>query len=358
MSPGARIAGVLLAACALACVGPPPPAGHISGHPVPTDAPGPVGRKVAITRVTVRTGRPSMGALLQLTLVMGDEARAGRAAEVLFRRADEYENLFNARLGRSALNRLSDAAGRGPQPVDPRLARILGEAIVFARETHGAFDVTAAPLADVWSDALVSDRVPSEAELDSALVRVGSAGIKIHSQVPTVDLTRPGMRIDLGGMLKGWTLDRLGEVLAEGRVHDALLDYGPTAMLALGRPADADAWRVAVHDGRSIIGYAALRDMGFAESGSAERSAASGLAFPPLIDPRTGQRPDQDVQAAVVAPDAATAQVWSTALRVLGPDGLALVEGQDGVEAQMVLDDGSLRATSGWAQAVSWEPSR
>lgn len=354
---------LLCTACAVgvaACTpGPAPPPGHISGYEVPSDEPEPpIGEKVAITRITVRTGRPSMGTLLELTLVMEDEARGRRAAEVLFGRVHEYERLFSSFLSESPVNRLSQAAGRGPQPVDPRLARILGESLDFARRTQGAFDVTVGPLVDLWGDAALRDAPPSDAELASVLLRVGSNAVKIHSHVPTVDLTRPGMRIDLGGIAKGWALDRLGEVLDQGSVRDALLDYGQSSILARGKPADADAWTVAVRRGEGVAGFAELRDVGFSVSGSLGHYAdIGGVRYGHVIDPRTGRALTRNVQAAVVAPGATSAEAWSTALAVLGREGLALVEGEAGVEAHLLMEDGTQHTTSGWSAAVSWAPA-
>jgi thiamine biosynthesis lipoprotein len=350
----------LLCALALACVpGPAPPPGHISGHPVPSDEPEPPrGEKVAVTRVTVQAGRPSMGTLLELTLVLDDEARGRRALELLFRRADEYEALFTSWQSGSPVNRLSAAAGRGPQPVDPRLARILIESFAFTRATEGAFDVTVGPLVDLWRKAALRDAPPSEAELSAALLRVGASAVKIHSMVPTVHLTRPGMRIDLGGIAKGWALDRLGEVLAEGGVRDALLDYGQSSILALGSPADAAAWTVGLPGGEGrILGLVTLRDQGFSVSGSlGQYVEIAGVRYGHVIDPRSGRALTRNVQAAVVAPDATVAEAWSTALAVLGPEGLALVEERAGLEAHLLLEDGSQHTSSGWASAVSWQP--
>lgn len=348
------------AAGAVACTpGPAPPPGHISGYEIPSDQPeSPIGQKVAVRRFTVSAGQPSMGTLLELTLVLEDEARGPRATQALFGRAHEYEKLFSSLLAASPVTRLSDAAGRGPQPVDPRLARILGESLAFTRQTDGAFDVTVGALVDLWSEAASRNTPPSDAELAATLLRVGSNAVKIHSHVPTVDLTRPGMRIDLGGIAKGWTLDRLGELLAEGRVHDALLDYGKSCILALGKPADADVWTVAVPKGEGVAGYAELRDVGFSVSDSFGRYAdIAGVRYGDIIDPRSGRALTRDVQAAVVAPDATTAEAWSTALAVLGPEGLALVERHDGIEAHLLLEDGAQRSTSGWSAAVSWTPA-
>ena len=173
-----------------------------------------------------------------------------------------------------------------------------------------------------------------------------------------MDLTRPGMRIDLGGIAKGWALDRMAELLRQGGMLDALLDYGQSSILGLGKPPDAEAWTVAVRKGEGLAGTARLRDRGFAVSGTLGQYAEiGGVRYGHLIDPRTGRALTRNVQAAVVAPDATTAEAWSTALAVLGTEGLALVEAEEGVEAHLLLEDGSEHLTSGWAEAVDWEPA-
>jgi len=330
-----------------------------SRAPAP-QASGAVGERVAVTRYTVRAGRPAMGTLLELSLVMRDPDRGQRAADVLFTRVMELERLFTTYAEDSALNRLSDAAGRGAQPVDIRMARILGESLAYTRRSGGAFDITVGPLVELWSRSGASGRVPSDAEIAATLLRVGPSGIHIRNIGPTVELKHRGMRLDLGGIAKGWALDRLGEVLVEGGVRDALLDFGQSSILALGKPLDAPAWTVALRAGdEGVAGIVSLRDgMGFSVSGALGRYfEIDGVRYGHVIDPRNGRALIRNVQAAVVAPDATAAEVWSTALTVLGPEGLARIEAEAGVEAHLLLEDGSSRTTSGWAEATAFEPT-
>jgi thiamine biosynthesis lipoprotein len=349
----------LLLACAPSGA-PAPPQGHISGQPVPTgDDQKPTGEKLAISRHTVRAGQPSMGTLLECTVIYKDADRASRACRAMFEAAHEYERLFSTWLPSSALNRLSDAAGRGPQPVDARLARILIESADYSRRTGGAFDITVGPLVDLWRQAASKRRAPTDAALASALLRVGSTAITVNANGPTVDLARPGMRLDLGGIAKGWALDRMGELLYQGGIRDALLDFGQSSILARGKPFDAPDWTVGLKgkDG-GLAGTLTLNDVGFSVSGSQGQSAEiDGVIYGHIIDPRTGLAATRNVQAAVVAPTATEAEAWSTALAVLGPDGLAAVERQEGVEAHLLLEDGSERITSGWAARVSYAPA-
>ncbi len=354
------LAILLATGCQYPFAAPAPPSGHISGHPVPTgEEQKPTGKKLPITRHTVQAGRQSMGTILECTVVVKDPARGPRACDAVFAAALDYERLFSTWLPSSALNRLSNAAGRGAQRVDARLARILIESAAFSRRSGGAFDVTVGPLVDLWRRAAREDRAPSEAELSHALLRVGSDAITINSIGPTVDLERPGMRLDLGGIAKGWALDRLGEMLRQGGIRDFLLDYGQSSILASGKPFDAPEWTAGVRGkGGALAGTAALRNLGFSVSGSLGQSAEiGGVVYGHIIDPRTGRAATRSIQAAVVAPTATEAEAWSTALAVLGPDGMAEIERQEGVEAHLLLEDGSERITSGWASLVSYAPA-
>ena len=98
--------------------------------------------------------------------------------------------------------------------------------------------------------------------------------------------------------------------------------------------------------------------MGFSVSGALGRYfEIDGVRYGHVIDPRSGRALTRNVQAAVVAPDATAAEAWSTALTVLGPEGLARIEAEAGVEAHLLLEDGSSRTTSGWAEATAFEPA-
>jgi thiamine biosynthesis lipoprotein len=202
------------------------------------------------------------------------------------------------------------------------------------------------------------DRAPDEGELAEVLARVGSDKIRVEGEV--VDLARPGMRIDLGAVAKGWALDRMRELLEREGVRHALLNFGQSSLLALGRPVDAPSWSVALRGGGGEIeGLVELREQAFSVSGTlGQWSSIGGVRYGHVIDPRTGRALTRNLQAAVVAPSAALAEVWSTALTVLGPEGLRLVESEPGVEALLREEGGATTATRGWDAAVAFEPLR
>jgi len=304
----------------------------------------------------VGDGAYVMGTVLEITLVpragVGDgtaeEARADARLRIreLLDRAAELDELFSSHREQSGLSRLNRAAGRGLQPVDPRLAAILRHAIAYTRETGGAFDVTVGPVVDLWIRAARRDRPPDAAEVRTALERVGPERVRVEGERVAL---APGTRVELGALAKGWALDRLAEELANARMCGALLDFGQSSLRGLGRAPGGGPWTVALRGGEgTVLGLVRLRDRALSVSGSlGQWSEIGGVRYGHVVDPRTGWALREGRVAAVVAPTAAAAEAWSTALVVAGRSGLAAVEARPDTEA-LVQTEAERAATSGW----------
>jgi len=230
--------------------------------------------------------------------------------------------------------------------VAPELARILADAAALARRTEGSFDPTVWPLVALWREARRAGRLPAPERLAAARERVGFEGIEVAGG--RARLAREGMGLDLGGFAKGWTLDRLGEILAQHGFDRALLSYGQSSLLALGAPEDAPAWRLAVRDPRGgFAGVARLADRSLSVSESFGESAlVEGRRLGHIIDPRSGRPLDRRAAAVVVAPSGAAAEAWSKALLVLPRErAFAMLRDEPGVEALLLDDEGHRHAT-------------
>jgi len=295
-----------------------------------------------------------MGTVLEITVDAEDTAAARTAIEACFARALELEAIFTTWNEESELARLNGDAGGKEREISSDLARILGDALELAAQTEGAFDPTVGPLVTLWRDARLSGRLPERPEIDSAQAAVGYGGIELDGE--KARLARRGMAVDLGGFAKGWTLDRLGELLAERGIHRALLDFGQSSMYGLGRPSDAPAWRVLVRDPRGgYAGVVSLRDQSLSVSESFGESAlVAGRRLGHVIDPRSARPLDRQTGAVVVAPSGAAAEAWSKALLVLAPEhALGMLEKAEGTEA-MLLEPKGIRATPGFVAAVDF----
>ncbi|MGH0035564.1 MAG: FAD:protein FMN transferase [Myxococcota bacterium] len=319
------------------------------------------GRQAAEPAVAVSDGRYRMGTVAEITLPDPDVARARRRIDRVFELLARFDRLFSRHDPESDLSKLNARAGRGPQTVDPDLAEILGRAVEGSRQTDGAFDVTVGPLVALWIEAARSDRIPSAADLAAARRHVGRDAIGLAGD-GRVALADSAVSIDLGGIAKGFALDRAVAALREQGVSSALLQIGQSSTWALGAPPGEPGWRLGLRGASGgVEGAVTLRDRALSVSSSlGQWSVIAGRRFGHVVDPRTGQALTRALQAAVVAEDATTAEILSTALVVLSPEeGLALVEARPGVEARWLDDTGQAQRSSGWQALTSeraWPP--
>jgi thiamine biosynthesis lipoprotein len=297
-----------------------------------------------------------MGTVLEISLRASSEA-AGRALlDELYRETAALERVLSGFDPTSALSDLNAGAGGPARAVPPDLERILRESLALSAATGGAFDVTVGPLVALWRDAARRGRAPSDEELRAARARVGARLVSIEPGA--VRLAAPGMAIDVGGVGKGYALDRLAETLARAGTGDALLSFGESSVLALGAPPEGGRWRLLVRGpGGEYAGLIALRDQALSVSaslGASERLGARRLGH--VIDPRSGLPVEEERVAVVTAPTATLAEGWSTALVVLGAEpGLALAQAAPGVEALLLAAGAAPRETSGFSAAARFE---
>ncbi|MEE8558025.1 MAG: FAD:protein FMN transferase, partial [Myxococcota bacterium] len=302
------------------------------------------------TRAPLCDGRYTMGTLLEISLYTGDHAHGERLLESLFAEVERLDALLTTWNEASDVSRLNSRAGHGPHPVDPELARLLARSVEYHHRTRGAFDVTIGPLVSLWAEAADRRKLPLEAEISQTLDRVGTSMLRVGPG-STAELSRAGMRVDLGGIAKGYALDAAVRRLDEAGVENAYLSFGQSSVHAMGKPPGSDGWRVLLRGtGDEFAGVVTLRDQALSVSGTlGQWTEIEGRRFGHILDPRTGHPLARARQAAVVAPHGTAAEAYSKALLVLGEsEGLQLLEGIDGVEALLIDDDGTQWQTSGW----------
>ena len=307
--------------------------------------------------VSRSAGRYAMGTVLEITVEASTEAEANAAMEDLFRLAADLERIFTVFEPESPLSRLNRGAGSGPQAVDPEIARILTESVAYWQLTGGTFDVTVGPLVDLWRMAAHRNRLPGKAELNTSLALVGSDKIQVRED-GRVALERAGMSVNLGGIAKGYALDRMEEQLRVRGISKAFVSFGQSSILAVGAPTGVSGWRVLLNDAsEGFAGVATLRDQSLSVSSSfGHWSEIAGHRYGHVIDPRSGEAMTRAAQAAVLGPSGALAEALSKALLILAPEeGLALLEDQGEVEGLLIEADGSAHASSGWVRAVAFE---
>ena len=258
----------------------------------------------------------------------------------------------------SPLMTLNGAAGKGPQPVDPELLRIIGQSKEIHQFTRGAFDITFAAVGRLWDFKAKPPRIPTEEEVAAALPRVDASQILIDTADSSVTLPE-GMSIGLGGIAKGYGVDRAMAVLMEQGIAHAMVNAGGD-LKALGKKNGA-LWQVAIkhpRDADRLIALIPVSNSCVVTSGDYERFfEVDGKRYHHILDPRTGFPSTGCISATVVAPEAALADALATALCVLGPEiGLPLIEKLPRVEALVVDLEGAVHTTAGLRGRVSENP--
>jgi thiamine biosynthesis lipoprotein len=300
----------------------------------------------------VRDERLAMGSLLRLSAWTSDEAAARAAFAAVFAEFDRLEGLLSVWRPGSDVVRLNEAAGRAPVPVHEDTRRVLAAAREVSEWTDGAFDVTFGALAEVWRfDHDQDNRVPSAAEISARQPLVDYRRVRIDDGPGTGFIERAGMRVHLGGIGKGFAVDRAAARLREAGLHDFMIQAGGDLYVAgtNGGPP----WRLGIQDPRgpadSLFATIDLADATLSTSGDYERFfERDGVRYHHLLDVRTGQPARGCRSVTIVARRALVADGLSTGVFVLGPErGLALVERLPDVEAVIVTADNRVLVSSG-----------
>jgi thiamine biosynthesis lipoprotein len=256
-----------------------------------------------------------MGTMLEITLDAPSEA-IGRAwirrAVAEARRLDGELSSFRTD---SALCELNRRAGTGPQRVPVDLFRLLEQSMELSAASGGTFDVTVSPLVRLWQGAGRDGRWPSPAEIGEARRSVGYERLRLRAP-DQVELPANG-GLELGGVGKGYAVDRMVELLRHEGARSALVNFGGSSIAALGPPAEEAGWPVWIRQGDGFAGAMTLRDAALSTSATLGRhERVAGHTIGHLVDPRTGLALEHEAQATVLAPTATEAEAWSKSLLI------------------------------------------
>ncbi len=295
-----------------------------------------------------------MGTDLEIEVIGSDRAHleaAVAAAEAELRRVEDVMTDWRS----SPLTRLNASAGQGPLAVPSELADIIARAIEITRLTGGAFDITYAGVGHLWDFKAKPPRIPDASKIEVGLQFVGAERIDVDAKMGRVNLPF-GMRIGLGGIAKGYGVDRAMQVLLDLGVEHGIVNAGGD-LKALGRNGEK-AWEVAVkhpRDPEQLIALLRLSNVAMVTSGDYERFfEVDGRRYHHILDPRTGHPSQGAMSASVIAPSAEFADALATALCVMGPErGIPLVEGLPRVEAIVIDMAGDPHASSGLQQTLA-----
>ena len=275
-----------------------------------------------------------MGVDFRIDLYAIDKKSAERAVEKAFQRIDEINQSMSDYIVDSELWKISESSGK---KISFTPSKDMWNVLTFSKEVHekstGAFDITAGPYILMWRKARVIKSKPSERSMLRAANKVGMDKIKFDFKAKTVELTAEKMRLDLGGIAKGYAADEALKALKENGIKYAMVD-GSGDISMTENPNGF--WKVFISDNKEKSqSYVKISEGAIATSGDTYQNVViDGKKYSHIVDPITGLGVVGSYIVTVIAPNGKTADSYASALTVLGPEkGMRLVEKLDEVEA-------------------------
>jgi FAD:protein FMN transferase len=274
-----------------------------------------------------------MGVQVSITLHAPNQAAAERAATAGFKRFAELEDVMSDYRPASEVMRLCAKAGGQPVEVSPDLFKVLERAVKVARQSEGAFDVTVGPLVQLWRRARQTGQLPPAEELRRALALVGWEKMSLHQKTRSVHLKVPGMRLDLGGIAKGYAGDEAIKAMKHNGVSRAMVEAGGDIVMS-GPPPGQKGWRIQI-DTTSPPKVRELSNCAVSTSGDVNQFVeVGGKRYSHIVDPRTGLGLTNRTAVTVIAPDGLTSDSLTKVVSVLGPaKGIRIVRSHRGARA-------------------------
>jgi len=277
------------------------------------------------SELTVESGIPvpgvqpywheAMATVFRIFLIHEDKIYGAQAAHAAFIEVDHLEEELSRFRETSDIRRINVKAASGPVKVGLCTLECLEHARRLWDLTGGVFDITIGSLIRCWIDNEKKPRTPSSEELHAAMSVTGMSHVHLDADELTVELDRDGVQIDLGGIGKGFAVDKMALILQEWGIEKALISGGGSSVLPVGIPDGLPGWPATLRNPREPYELLEQFDL------SGESMSGSGLLKGPhILDPRTGQPVSRWIAAWAFAPDAVTADALSTAFMIMSQD--------------------------------------
>jgi thiamine biosynthesis lipoprotein len=291
-----------------------------------------------------------MGTLVEITVIGRDADRAEAAIRDAFDEMQRVEGCMSRRIPGSDVSRINEWAGIKAVPASADVLRVIRRAEEISRASEGHFDITIGAVLDLWGFEDNGHHVPAKGKVSEVLDGVGYKTIHVDERASTVKLKKKEMRIDLGGIAKGYAVDRAVELLKSRGYRNMIVNAGGDIRVS-GRKIHGP-WVIGIQDPRDrsrILATINAEDISVATSGDYERYfVREGKRYHHLLNPFTGFPARLCRSVTILAEDALSADGLATAVFVLGPQkGLHLIEAMDGVEGLIISSEGEILQSEG-----------
>ena len=303
----------------------------------------------------------SMGTVFETTIYAPDKYVAEKTFNDVFQEINRLDYLMSNYKKGSVLSQLNKNASSEPTVCNKELANVIEQSLQYSEITDGTFDITIGPLMKKWGFFKKQGRVPGKEELESVLESVSYKNITVEEKakkslaknpitLKTVYFKNTGTQIDLGGIGKGYAVDRAVTVLKQNGISSALINFAGN-IYTFGTPPGKDSWVIGLQHPRKsegLLGTFEIKDKAVSTSGDYEKFfTIEGKRYSHIIDPRTGHPVKGIVSVTIVTGNATRADALSTGVFVLGLEkGMNLIEQLQDVEGIIVYEDADSRLST------------
>ncbi|MGC3982578.1 MAG: FAD:protein FMN transferase [Steroidobacteraceae bacterium] len=295
-----------------------------------------------------RTDDGIMGTRMVVEVWTDTTAQGNQAIDAVLdemRRLDESMSTYKPT---SEVSKVNAEAAKHPVKISKELFDLLTKAVEFSRLTNGAFDITYASVGFMYD--FRQHEKPTDQQIKSALPAVNYKHLSLDAKQQTIKFTQAGVRIDLGGIAKGYAVDRGIALLQARGISHALVTAGGDSRIIgdrFGKP-----WVVGIRhpdDANKVIARIPLQDTALSTSGDYERYFdEDGVRYHHIIDPKTGKSASKVRSATIIAPTATQTDGLSKTAFVLGPEAAMQIYNQlKDVDAILVAPDGKVLYSKG-----------
>jgi FAD:protein FMN transferase len=256
-----------------------------------------------------------------ITVVADSQEGANSAINAAFEEFSKVDALMSIHREESEISRVNAQAAKGFVKISEELYEVMAKAMEISRETEGAFDITIGPLAQLWGFIWKEYRLPTKEELERVLPLVDYRAVELSGE-QMVRFQRRGMSLDLGGIGKGYAVDRAVERLQQLGIRAAMVKAGGD-LRVYGRPIGKQGWEVQLEDAekngkRKVIN---LENAALSTSGNYENYfEVEGRRYSHIINPKNGLPVEGIAACIVIAPTCLESDALATAFFVYGPE--------------------------------------
>ena len=295
----------------------------------------------------VRKTKYSMGTVYEIAAYDDQPERASQAIDLAFVEVVRLDAMLSNYKPESDLSRLNREGHFHAVKVPADLYRVIEESVKYSKVSGGKFDITVAPLVDMWKAALRGDRVASEAQQQKLRECVGYEKIEL---IPPdmVEFHSPCMRIDVGSIGKGYAVDKAVAVLRANGIKNALVDAGQSSIYGMGAPPGMSAWEVHLRDPSNRVDPTVmLNENSVSTSEQTPASLLGNETAGHIIDPENGKPLETNYALSIVAKTGTASDALSTTLLLVGPErGKAIVRELPDAAAIWVAANGATEAVT------------